>query len=107
MNGIKVITLTGNRLPDVVKGAALAIKADCPEATAFLAATEHEGKPMLTVMLSEDLVKGGKNAGNIVRGAAKAIQGGGGGQPHFAQAGGRNPQGLDDAMVAMHEALGV
>ena len=107
MNGIKVIMLRGNRLPDVVKGVALAIKADCPEATAFLAATEYEGKPMLTVMLSEDLVKAGKNAGNIVRGAAKAIQGGGGGQPHFAQAGGRNPQGLDDAMVAMHEALGV
>ena len=105
MNGIKVITLTGNRLPDVVKGVALAIKADCLEATAFLAATEHEGKPMLTVMLSEDLVKAGNNAGNIVRGAAKCIQGGGGGQPHFAQAGGRNPQGLNDAMVAMHEAL--
>ena len=107
MNGIKVITLTGNRLPDVVKGVALAIKADCLDATAFLAATEHEGKPMLTVMLSDDLVKAGKNAGNIVRGAAKAIQGGGGGQPHFAQAGGRNPQGLNDAMVAMREALGV
>ena len=105
MNGIKVIMLTGNRLPDVVKGVALALKADCPTATAFLAATEHEGKPMLTVMLSEDLVKAGKNAGNIVRGAAKCIQGGGGGQPHFAQAGGRNPQGLNDAMVAMHEAL--
>ena len=105
MNGINVIMLTGNRLPDVVKGVALAIKADCPTATAFLAATEHEGKPMLTVMLSEDLVKAGKNAGNIVRGAAKAIQGGGGGQPHFAQAGGRNPQGLNDAMAAMHDAL--
>ena len=105
MNGINVIMLTGNRLPDLVKGVALAIKADCPTATAFLAATEHEGKPMLTVMLSEDLVKAGKNAGNIVRGAAKAIQGGGGGQPHFAQAGGRNPQGLNDALVAMHDAL--
>ncbi len=105
MNGINVIKLTGKRLPDVVKGVALALKADCPTATAFLAATEHEGKPMLTVMLSEDLVKAGKNAGNIVRGAAKCIQGGGGGQPHFAQAGGRNPQGLNDAMVAMHEAL--
>ena len=107
INGINVITLTGSRIPDVVKGVALAIKAECQEATAFLAATEHEGKPMLTVMLSEDLVKAGKHAGNIVRGAAKCIQGGGGGQPHFAQAGGRNPQGLDDAMQAMREALGV
>ena len=105
MNGINVIMLTGNRLPDVVKGVALAIKADCPTATAFLAATEYEGKPMLTVMLSEDLVKSGKNAGNIVRGAAKCIQGGGGGQPHFAQAGGRNPQGLEDALIAMRDAL--
>ncbi len=104
-NGINVITLTGERLPDIVKGVALAIKAECTVATAFLAATEYEGKPMLTVMLSEDIVKSGKNAGNIVRGAAKCIQGGGGGQPHFAQAGGRNPQGLEDAMVAMRDAL--
>ena len=104
-NGINVITFTGNHLPDIVKGVALAVKADCPEATAFLAATEHEGKPMLTVMMSEDLVKSGKNAGNIVRAAAKAIQGGGGGQPHFAQAGGRNVEGLVDAMQAMHDAL--
>ena len=106
-NGINVITLTGERLPDIVKGVALAIKADCPEATAFLAATEYEDKPMLTVILSQDLVKAGKKAGDIVRGAAKCIQGGGGGQPHFAQAGGRNPQGLEDAMVAMREALGL
>ena len=106
-NGINLISLTGQHLPDLVKGVALAVKAECPESTAFLAATEHEGKPMLTVMLSEDIVKSGKNAGNIVRGAAKCIQGGGGGQPHFAQAGGRNPQGLDDAMVAMREALGL
>ncbi len=106
-NGMNVILLTGKRLPDVVKGVALAIKAECPEATAFLAATEYEGKPMLTVMLSEDIVKNGKKAGDIVRGAAKCIQGGGGGQPHFAQAGGRNPQGLEDAMSAMRQALGL
>ena len=106
-NGMSIITLTGVRVPDVVKGVALTIKADCPTATAFLAATEFEGKPMLTVMLSEDIVKSGKKAGDIVRGAAKCIQGGGGGQPHFAQAGGRNPQGLNDAMAAMRHALGL
>ena len=104
-NNIDIRVLTGNRMPDIVKGVALALKSKCPTATAFLAATEHEGKPMLTVMLSEDLVKAGLNAGNIVRAAAKCIQGGGGGQPHFAQAGGRNIQGLDDAMVAMRDAI--
>ena len=107
MNGINVLMMTGMRMPDIVKGVALAVKADCPTATAFLAATEFEGKPMLTVMLSEDVVKSGKKAGDIVRGAAKCIQGGGGGQPHFAQAGGRNPQGLNDAMQTMLEALGL
>ena len=107
MNGINVLMMTGKRMPDIVKGVALAVKADCPTATAFLAATEFEGKPMLTVMLSEDVVKSGKKAGDIVRGAAKCIQGGGGGQPHFAQAGGRNPQGLNDAMKSMLEALGL
>ena len=106
-NGMNIITLTGKRMPDIVKGVALTIKADCPTATAFLAATEFEDKPMLTVMLSEDLVKSGLHAGNIVRGAAKCIQGGGGGQPHFAQAGGRNPQGLEQALQAMREALGL
>ncbi len=104
-NGLTIVTLTGERMPDIVKGVALTIKADCPTQTAFLAATQFEGKPMLTVMLSEDIVKSGKKAGDIVRGAAKCIQGGGGGQPHFAQAGGRNPQGLNDAMQAMLEAL--
>ena len=106
-NGMTIVTLTGERMPDIVKGVALTIKSDCPSQTAFLAATQFEGKPMLTVMLSEDIVKSGKKAGDIVRGAAKCIQGGGGGQPHFAQAGGRNPQGLDDAMTAMRQALGL
>ncbi|MBQ4367514.1 MAG: alanine--tRNA ligase, partial [Muribaculaceae bacterium] len=106
-NGMTIVTMTGARMPDIVKGVALTVKADCPTATAFLAATEFEGKPMLTVMLSEDIVKSGKKAGDIVRGAAKCIQGGGGGQPHFAQAGGRNVEGLDDAMAAMRAALGL
>ena len=54
-------------------------------------ASKHEGKPSLTVLLSDDLVAKGHSAVNIVREAAKFIQGGGGGQPHFATAGGKIP----------------
>ena len=56
-------------------------------------------KPLLTVMLSDDLVKDrGLNASQLVRDAAKHIQGGGGGQPHFATAGGKNSEGLSNAL---------
>ncbi|MBR5102117.1 MAG: alanine--tRNA ligase, partial [Muribaculaceae bacterium] len=102
---VKIAKLNGEVMPDVVKGIAFAIKAECNENTAFIAATHENGKPMLTVLLSEDLVKGGLNAGQIVREAAKLIQGGGGGQPHFAQAGGRNVDGLDAALSKMRELL--
>ena len=65
--------------------------------------SEYEGKPMLTVMLGEELVKTGLNAGAMVREAAKLIQGGGGGQPHFATAGGKNPDGLSAAVDKLLE----
>jgi Alanyl-tRNA synthetase len=81
------------------------VKAEMGEHTAFLAATQEKGRPTLTIMLSEDLVKAGLNAGKIIREAAKSIQGGGGGQPHFAQAGGRNADGLSAAMDKMVELL--
>ena len=88
-----------------MKGVAFALKADALENTVMLAATHDAGKPMLTIMLSDDLVKAGLNAGKIIREAAKLIQGGGGGQPHFAQAGGRNVEGLDAAMAKMQELI--
>ena len=54
---------------------------------------------MLSVMLSDDMVKGHSlNAGQMIREAAKLIQGGGGGQPHYAQAGGKNIDGLNAAV---------
>jgi alanyl-tRNA synthetase len=61
--------------------------------------SESDGKATLSVLLSDELIESrGLNAGNIVRELAKSIQGGGGGQPGFATAGGKNPQGLDEAM---------
>ena len=66
---------------------------------AFVGATQDfAGKPLLTVMLTDDAVKATDlNASAIVREAAKAIKGGGGGQPGFAQAGGKDAEGLDNA----------
>lgn len=101
-NGIRMVELKGTRLPDVVKAVAFGVRAKSPESTAFVAATaDISGKPLLTVMLTEDVVKGGLNASAIVREAAKSIKGGGGGQPGFAQAGGKEKDGLEKAFQAM------
>ena len=63
-----------------------------------IGSTSNE-KPLLSVMLSDDLVKDhGLNAGQMVREAARLIQGGGGGQPHYASAGGKNLDGLTAAV---------
>lgn len=107
IDGIKVTSLTGVRIPDLVKGVAFAIRAASPENTVFLAATvDVGGKPLLTMMITEDLVKNnGLNASQIVREAAKNIKGGGGGQPGFAQAGGKNADGISEAFMAMKAAL--
>ena len=105
-NGINLVTLVGVRIPEVVKGTAFAIREASPAKTAFIAATiSADKKPMLTVLLTEDLVKSGLNASAIVREAAKAIKGGGGGQPGFAQAGGKNADGLREALESMVEAV--
>ncbi len=106
INGIKVTTLTGTRLPEVVKKVAFGVRAASPEATAFIAATiDPSGKPLLTVMLTDDVVKTGKNASAIVREAARAIKGGGGGQPGFAQAGGKDADGISNANVILRQAI--
>ena len=105
-NGIKLVVMKGVRLPDVVKSVAFGVRAKSGENTAFIGATcDISGKPLLTVMLTDDLVKGGLNASAIVREAAKAIKGGGGGQPGFAQAGGKDKDGLEIAFQAMVEKV--
>ena len=60
---------------------------------------------MLTVLIADNLVSDSLNASKIVREAAKLIQGGGGGQPHFAQAGGKNIDGLSAALDKMNELV--
>lgn len=84
--------------PEVIKDIAYQLKGKFPEKMLFVAATASNGKPNLTVMVSDDLVAEGFHAGNMVREAAKQIQGGGGGQPHFATAGGKNADGLNAAV---------
>jgi alanyl-tRNA synthetase len=104
VDGVKVVELLGVRLPDVVKGVAFAVRAASPEHTAFIAATQDtNGKPLLTVMLTDDLTKQGLNAAAMVREAAKAIKGGGGGQPGFAQAGGKDAEGLAAAAQTLRD----
>ena len=105
INGLTVVSCSGARIADVVKGIAFALKADNLNDTVFIAATHENGKPMLTVQLSDNLVKDGMNASAMVREAAKLIKGGGGGQPHFAQAGGKDMDGLSAAMEKMRELL--
>lgn len=106
VNGITVTSLWGVRIPDVVKGVAFNVRTLSPEHTAFIAATtDPAGKPLLTVMLTDDLVKSGLNASTIVREAAKCIKGGGGGQPGFAQAGGKDADGIAAAADSLRAAL--
>jgi alanyl-tRNA synthetase len=72
---------------------------------AFVSGTVFDNRPMLTVALSDDLVQRGLNASALIKEVAKLIQGGGGGQPHFAQAGGKNPDGLTAAVDAIIDHL--
>ncbi len=72
---------------------------------AVVGATLWEGKPTLSVFLSQPLVEAGLNAGQMIKSAARHIQGGGGGQPWMATAGGRDPQGLPAAMEEMIATL--
>ncbi|MCQ2167720.1 MAG: alanine--tRNA ligase [Bacteroidales bacterium] len=98
INGIKVAKYTDTkRNPVLVRSIATNVQKTA-ENTAFLAAFEFEGKPQLIIAYSNDLVKAGHNAGADIREAAKFIQGGGGGQPGMATAGGRDCAGLGKAL---------
>ena len=96
INGIRTVILR-QADPAMLKNAAFMLQKEA-ENLAIVAAYETEGKPQLLVMYSADLVAKGHNASNDVRAAAKAILGGGGGQSGLATAGGKNVQGLNEAI---------
>ncbi len=98
INGMRLVSLGGIRVPDMVKTIAMNVRRDSPEKTIFVATTkDNAGKPLITVALTDDLVATGMNAAALARSGAKAIKGGGGGQPGFAQAGGKDAEGLSAA----------
>ena len=87
-----------------VKDSLLALRNDNAEMALVLGSITG-GKPSLLIVLGQARVDGGMNAGNMVRSLGKEIQGGGGGQPHFATAGGKNADGLDKALSLAHDML--
>lgn len=99
LGGVRIFKVQQNVSAELIKDLAFQIAGELTESFIFIGATNEGGKPNLTLMLSRDLVESkGWNASNILRSAAKHIQGGGGGQPHFATAGGKRVEGLDEAV---------
>ncbi|MBR2154151.1 MAG: alanine--tRNA ligase [Bacteroidaceae bacterium] len=98
IHGTKVISGILPIEPQYVKDMAFQLRSQFPENLLVVIACAPSGKPTLTVSLSDDLVAEGKNAGTLVREAAKLMKGGGGGQPHFATAGGKDSDGMKAAI---------
>ena len=99
VNGTTVVSAVIPMKQDMAKDLVFKIRAAVPEHLLCVIGSMHEGRPTLSVMASDDMVaEHGFNAGKTVREAAKLIQGGGGGQPHFATAGGKNADGLSAAV---------
>lgn len=99
VNGVKVIAAHQLMTAAMAKDLCFKIREAVDGSLLCVIGSVEAGKPMLSVMLSDDMVKEhGLNAGQMVREAAKLMQGGGGGQPHYATAGGKNPDGLSAAI---------
>ncbi|MDY4917022.1 MAG: alanine--tRNA ligase [Candidatus Cryptobacteroides sp.] len=105
INGVSVVVVRTDSDPNLLRNAAFMLQKEASN-FAMIAAFAHEGKPQLMVMYSADLVAKGHNAGADVKEAAKAILGGGGGQPGLATAGGKNVDGLDEAARVLLSKLG-
>ena len=102
INGIRVVKFDNSADPAIVRNVALLLQKKVQNFV-LAGAFAYDGKPNLVLLYSNDLVAKGRNAGKDIREAAKFIQGGGGGQPGLATAGGRNVEGLSDALNKLVE----
>ena len=108
VGGVRLFLVEKDVPAEVVKDIAFQIAGELHEPFVFIAACVEpsSSKPSLTLMISKDLVESrGWNASQLLRAAAKHIQGGGGGQPHFATAGGKNADGLNAAVEELLTAM--
>lgn len=108
VGGVRLFLVEKDVPAEVVKDIAFQIAGELHEPFVFIAACvgPFSSKPSLTLMISKDLVESrGWNASQLLRSAAKHIQGGGGGQPHFATAGGKNVDGLNAAVEELLSAM--
>jgi len=104
VNGIKVLSAITPLGAEFVKDIAFQLRAEVENSLVVIGSVA-EGKPLLTAAASDSVVATGVNIGKNIREAAKLIQGGGGGQPHFATAGGKNPEGIHAAVEKLIEIL--
>ena len=108
VGGVRLFLIEKEVPAEIIKDIAFQIAGELHEPFVFIAACVEpsSSKPSLTLMISKDLVESrGWNASHLLRSAAKHIQGGGGGQPHFATAGGKNADGLNAAVEELLSAM--
>lgn len=106
VNGVHVVKAVLPIDPASAKDIVFKVREALPEKLVCVLGSVYENRPLLSIMLSDDMVKDyGLNAGKIIREAAKLIQGGGGGQPHYAQAGGKNADGIHSAVDKVIELI--
>ncbi len=106
VNGVNVVKAVLPVDPASAKDIVFKVREAIPEKLVCVLGSVHENRPQLSIMLSDDMVKEHElNAGKIIREAAKIIKGGGGGQPHYAQAGGKDADGLNAAVEKVIELV--
>lgn len=104
-NGTRYISTILPMSATMVKDIAFMLRAEQPQNLLVVIGSIHNDKPQLTISATADLVERGINAGKLVGQAAKLMSGGGGGQPHFATAGGKDPNGLKAAIDKVLEQI--